>query len=183
LISQWRARCHSSNHKTILLLIESQKICTNWPNNQTITGKLCTCGWNLWSNGGFSYWRWSTGPLSTRFYIWTSNWLYHFSGCILLSECHAFFDLLIIKKTGSNPHFADKITAISPLRRSSIQFTYFKKVKEGVWSLSYKNKYIEAETFLMEKEGTKVLFLPATQGQPPAVLLAFILNMARNFFS
>ena len=35
----------------------------------------------------------------------------------------------------------------------------------------------------MEKEQNKVFFLPATQGQPSAVLLAFILNMARIFFS
>ncbi|RWW01907.1 hypothetical protein BHE74_00007828 [Ensete ventricosum] len=57
--------------------------------------------------------------------------------------------------------------------------TYFRKDDEGNWKVSYKNKYVESETFLMEKKRNKKMFIPTADGDPTAILAAFVLNMMR----
>ncbi|KAK1267639.1 hypothetical protein QJS04_geneDACA002703 [Acorus gramineus] len=56
--------------------------------------------------------------------------------------------------------------------------TTFDRGDNGEWKLSYKNRYVEADTFLMEKERNRPLFLPSAEGEPRALLVATLLNMA-----
>ncbi|XP_042397470.1 carotenoid 9,10(9',10')-cleavage dioxygenase 1-like [Zingiber officinale] len=65
------------------------------------------------------------------------------------------------------------------LRNGMIHATYFSKDGEGNWNVSYKNKYVETESFLLEKNRNKKLFLPTITGDPSAVLASFYTNMVR----
>ncbi|MCD7458497.1 hypothetical protein HAX54_038384 [Datura stramonium] len=47
------------------------------------------------------------------------------------------------------------------------------------WKTLYKNKHVQTDTYNMEKDRTKPGFLPAIQGDSPAVLLAYLLNVLR----
>lgn len=58
--------------------------------------------------------------------------------------------------------------------------TYFSKDDGGIWRVSYKNKYVESETFLLEQRSKKKMFLPSAHGKPNAMLAAFILNIVRK---
>ncbi|XP_042390613.1 carotenoid 9,10(9',10')-cleavage dioxygenase 1-like isoform X2 [Zingiber officinale] len=60
-----------------------------------------------------------------------------------------------------------------------IHATYFSKDGEGNWNVSYKNKYVETESFLLEKNRKKKLFLPTITGDPSAVLASFYTNMVK----
>ncbi|ERN15066.1 hypothetical protein AMTR_s00056p00030070 [Amborella trichopoda] len=55
---------------------------------------------------------------------------------------------------------------------------YFNKDSEGKRVLSYKNKYVESETFKIEKERGKRTFLPAIEGDSSAIWAAYLLNQA-----
>lgn len=56
---------------------------------------------------------------------------------------------------------------------------YFKKGNngDGKWTAVYTNKYVETETFKLEKERNRPCFLPAVEGDPPAVIASFLLNL------
>ncbi|CAK7353226.1 unnamed protein product [Dovyalis caffra] len=57
---------------------------------------------------------------------------------------------------------------------------YFDKGGDGgSWTVRYNNKYVETETFKIEKQRNKPSFLPAIEGSPPAILLAYLFNMLR----
>ncbi|KAL6898100.1 hypothetical protein ACP4OV_006696 [Aristida adscensionis] len=56
---------------------------------------------------------------------------------------------------------------------------YFKKSSQGEWKISYRNKYVDSDTFELEKEKNEVAFLPSADGQPYATLITFGLNMLR----
>ncbi|KAI7757456.1 hypothetical protein M8C21_018443 [Ambrosia artemisiifolia] len=56
---------------------------------------------------------------------------------------------------------------------------YFKKESDGKWSVSYKNKHVETETLKMEKQRNTPSFLPAIEGDSPAILSAYLLNFLR----
>ncbi|KAK3128457.1 hypothetical protein QOZ80_6BG0461960 [Eleusine coracana subsp. coracana] len=56
---------------------------------------------------------------------------------------------------------------------------YFNKSSLGEWKISYQNKYVDSDTFQLERENHEVTFLPAVDGQPYATLVAFVLNMLR----
>lgn len=58
-----------------------------------------------------------------------------------------------------------------------VHATYFSKDKSGNWTVSYKNRYIESDSYMIEKEQNKPLFLPAAEGKPPAIIAAFVLNL------
>ncbi|KAL0372828.1 UNVERIFIED_CONTAM: hypothetical protein Scaly_0964400 [Sesamum calycinum] len=45
------------------------------------------------------------------------------------------------------------------------------------WTTFYNNKYVTTDTLELEKQRKKPVFLPATEGDPPAVLSAFLLNL------
>lgn len=55
--------------------------------------------------------------------------------------------------------------------------TYFNKDIEGKWIISYKNKYVESKTFLIDKANNKYGCIPSADGQPFAILVALILNL------
>lgn len=54
---------------------------------------------------------------------------------------------------------------------------YFSKGLDGSWAVVYNNRPVETETFKLEKQRNKPLFLPAIEGDSPAVLSAYLLNM------
>ncbi|EAZ42528.1 hypothetical protein OsJ_27094 [Oryza sativa Japonica Group] len=56
---------------------------------------------------------------------------------------------------------------------------YFCKSNNSTWSISYNNRYVQSETFRIEKERQKPCFLPMTDGNPPAMLIASVLNTLR----
>uniref|UniRef100_A0A0D9WM78 Uncharacterized protein n=1 Tax=Leersia perrieri TaxID=77586 RepID=A0A0D9WM78_9ORYZ len=56
---------------------------------------------------------------------------------------------------------------------------YFNKSSLGEWRISYKNKYVDSETFELDSEKNKIGFLPSAKGQPYATLVASVLNMLR----
>ena len=55
---------------------------------------------------------------------------------------------------------------------------YFDKDSDGgSRTVLYKNKHVETETFKVEKRRNKPSFIPAIDGSPPAILLAYMFNM------
>ncbi|KAJ6856601.1 carotenoid 9,10(9',10')-cleavage dioxygenase-like [Populus alba x Populus x berolinensis] len=56
----------------------------------------------------------------------------------------------------------------------------FDKDSDGeTWTVLYNNRHVETETYKLEKQRDKPSFLPAIEGSPPAILLAYLLNMLR----
>jgi len=55
---------------------------------------------------------------------------------------------------------------------------YFDKDSDGgSRTVLYKNKHVETETFKVEKRRNKPSFIPAIDGSPPAIFLAYMFNM------
>lgn len=93
---------------------------------------------------------------------------------------------MLMLLTGPNHLYPNQTAAVSIFGRTGytwvegdgmLHATYFSKDDEGNWKVSYKNKYVESETFLMEKNRNKKMFIPAADGDPTAILAAFVLNM------
>jgi len=53
---------------------------------------------------------------------------------------------------------------------------YFKKSNHGSWTVLYNNKHVETETYKLEKQRHKPLFLPAIEGNSLAILSAYLFN-------
>ncbi|KAK9079450.1 hypothetical protein SSX86_001121 [Deinandra increscens subsp. villosa] len=53
------------------------------------------------------------------------------------------------------------------------------KNSDGQWCVSYNNKHVETDTLKMEKERNTPSFLPAIEGDSPAILSAYFLNFLR----
>lgn len=92
---------------------------------------------------------------------------------------------------GSNPLFGALQSTESMFGRSSniwvegegmLHAVYFTKDAKGQWEISYKNKYVESETFKIEKKRNKPSFLPAIEGDSAAILAAYLLNQVVFFF-
>ncbi|KAK6924988.1 Carotenoid oxygenase [Dillenia turbinata] len=60
-----------------------------------------------------------------------------------------------------------------------IHAVYFSKDPYGNWTVSYNNKYVDTETYRLEKQRNKPSLIPAVEGDPPAVLAALTLNLLR----
>ncbi|KAB5553229.1 hypothetical protein DKX38_010540 [Salix brachista] len=57
---------------------------------------------------------------------------------------------------------------------------YFDKESDsGNWTVLYKSRHVETETFKLEKKRNKPSFLPAIEGSSPAILTSYLLNMLR----
>ncbi|KAJ9168269.1 hypothetical protein P3X46_019817 [Hevea brasiliensis] len=56
---------------------------------------------------------------------------------------------------------------------------YFDKGSDGNWTVVYNNRYVETETFKLEKQRNKPSFLPAIEGSSAAVVSAYLLNLLR----
>ncbi|CAI9093529.1 OLC1v1029041C1 [Oldenlandia corymbosa var. corymbosa] len=91
-------------------------------------------------------------------------------------------------RNGSNPMFGAQKTAKSMFGKSNeiwvegegmLHALYFSKDSHGEWTVSYHNKYIQSETYELQKRRNKPAFLPATEGDSLAVLSALILNSLR----
>ncbi|KAL0323821.1 UNVERIFIED_CONTAM: Carotenoid 9,10(9',10')-cleavage dioxygenase 1 [Sesamum calycinum] len=93
--------------------------------------------------------------------------------------------------SGANPLHGAPKSAVSIFGKSShiwvegegmIHALYFNKDHSSdgsSWTTFYNNKYVTTDTFQLEKQRKKPVFLPATEGDPPAVLSAFLLNLMR----
>ncbi|KAL0323822.1 UNVERIFIED_CONTAM: Carotenoid 9,10(9',10')-cleavage dioxygenase [Sesamum calycinum] len=93
-------------------------------------------------------------------------------------------------RNGANPLHGAPKSAVSVFGKSShiwvegegmIHALYFNKDHSSTdgssWTTFYNNKYVTTDTFQLEKQRKKPVFLPATEGDPPAVLSAFLLNL------
>lgn len=54
---------------------------------------------------------------------------------------------------------------------------YFDKNILGEWKISYRNKYVNSDTFQLERKKNQVPFVPSADGEPYATLVAFVLNI------
>ncbi|KAK2969363.1 hypothetical protein RJ640_023624, partial [Escallonia rubra] len=108
-------------------------------------------------------------------------------GCVE-GEIPADFPEGVYVRNGSNPLYGGLKSTISVFGRSShiwvegegmLHALYFTKTADNNWKLSYKNKFVESETFKLETKMNKPGFLPATEGDPSAVLAGFLLNTLR----
>ncbi|MCD7469516.1 hypothetical protein HAX54_008616 [Datura stramonium] len=91
-------------------------------------------------------------------------------------------------RNGSNPLFGGLKSTKSIFGKSShlwiegegmLHALYFTKEKRRKWNILYKNKYVETDTFNMEKHRKKPGFLPNMEGDALAVLMASLLNVLR----
>ncbi|XP_059458445.1 carotenoid 9,10(9',10')-cleavage dioxygenase 1-like [Corylus avellana] len=91
-------------------------------------------------------------------------------------------------RNGSNPLFGGQKSTKSIFGRSSyiwvegegmLHALYFTKEGDGSWNVVYNNRYVQTETFKLEKQRNKPSFLPATEGDSPAILSAYLLNTLR----
>ncbi|XP_004300716.1 PREDICTED: carotenoid 9,10(9',10')-cleavage dioxygenase 1-like [Fragaria vesca subsp. vesca] len=106
-----------------------------------------------------------------------------------LGEIPADFTEGVFIRNGSNPLFGGLKAAVSIFGESHniwvegegmLHAVYFKKDDDsGSWIISYKNRYVETETFKNETQRNKPAFLPAIEGDASAVTAAFILNTLR----
>ncbi|KAK4419960.1 Carotenoid 9,10(9',10')-cleavage dioxygenase 1 [Sesamum alatum] len=91
-------------------------------------------------------------------------------------------------RNGPNPLFGGLKSTKSIFGKSShtwiegegmLHALYFSKDSDGRWKISYNNRHVETDTFKHEKDRKKPAFLPAIEGDSPAVLLAYLLNWIR----
>ena len=89
---------------------------------------------------------------------------------------------------GSNPLFGGLKSTTSIFGKSShiwvegegmLHAINFVKDAREDWIISYKNRFVESETFKLEKQRNKPSFLPAVEGDSPAIIAAYLLNMVR----
>lgn len=94
------------------------------------------------------------------------------------------------KFPGPNPLFGGFKSTNSIFGKSShiwvegegmLHALYLKKDSNGKWNVSYNNKHVETDTFKMEKQRNKPSFLPAIEGDSPAILSAYFLNLVRSW--
>ncbi|CAN4076334.1 unnamed protein product [Withania somnifera] len=92
-------------------------------------------------------------------------------------------------RNGSNPLFGGLKSTKSIFGKSRhiwiegegmLHALYFTREKgRGTWTTFYNNKPVQTETFKMEKHRKRPGFLPAIEGDSPAILLAYTFNMLR----
>ncbi|THF97140.1 hypothetical protein TEA_013386 [Camellia sinensis var. sinensis] len=92
------------------------------------------------------------------------------------------------RPSGANPLWGGLKSTISVFGKSShvwvegegmLHALYFSKDTNGNWSFAYNNRFVEPKTFKMEKQRNKPSYLPAVEGDSPAILAAFVLNALR----
>ncbi|KAF6164196.1 hypothetical protein GIB67_010166 [Kingdonia uniflora] len=96
--------------------------------------------------------------------------------------------LHIIRIAGPNPLFGGLKSTVSLFGRSNdiwiegegmLHALYFLNDKQGNWTVSYNNRYVESKTFKQEIKLNKPSFLPAIEGDSLAIIAAYILNLIR----
>ncbi|WJX35791.1 hypothetical protein P8452_23739 [Trifolium repens] len=92
-------------------------------------------------------------------------------------------------RNGPNPLFGGLKSTNSIFGKSShiwvegegmLHALYFQKSINGSWKIHYNNKYVETETYNIEKQRNKPLFLPAIEGNSMAILSAYLFNWLRS---
>lgn len=59
-----------------------------------------------------------------------------------------------------------------------IHAVYFTKDNDLDWlSVIYNSRYVQTETFLQENRENKPVFLPSIEGDSPAVIVGYLLNL------
>ncbi|XP_051151594.1 carotenoid 9,10(9',10')-cleavage dioxygenase 1-like isoform X2 [Andrographis paniculata] len=91
-------------------------------------------------------------------------------------------------RNGANPLYGGLKSAVSIFGKTSslwvegegmVHAVYFKKDGAGNWTTSYNNRYVETETYLLEKDKNRPYILPAAEGIPSAVLSSYLINLLR----
>ncbi|XP_039042057.1 carotenoid 9,10(9',10')-cleavage dioxygenase-like [Hibiscus syriacus] len=91
-------------------------------------------------------------------------------------------------RNGPNPMFGALTSTRSVFGSSSytwiegegmLHALYFCKGLDRSWTVVYKNRFVETDSFELEKQRNKPSFLPAIEGDSPAVLSAYLFNMLR----
>ncbi|XP_015696503.1 carotenoid 9,10(9',10')-cleavage dioxygenase 1-like [Oryza brachyantha] len=91
-------------------------------------------------------------------------------------------------RNGSNPLFGALHSTVSIFGKSSeiwvegegmLHALYFRKNSSATWLMSYANRYVQSETFKIEKAQKKPSFLPAIMGDSSAIIAGYILNYMR----
>ncbi|KAH1253044.1 Carotenoid 9,10(9',10')-cleavage dioxygenase 1 [Glycine max] len=91
-------------------------------------------------------------------------------------------------RNGPNPLFGGLKSSKSILGRTNsvwvegegmLHALYFKRESDGCCTIVYNNRYVETETYKLEKQSAKPLFLPAVKGDSLAVLSSMLLNGLR----
>ncbi|TVU09155.1 hypothetical protein EJB05_42597, partial [Eragrostis curvula] len=91
-------------------------------------------------------------------------------------------------RNGSNPLFGALHSTASIFGASReiwvegegmLHAVYFTKNVSDTWSVSYANRYVQSETFKIEQARQKPCFLPAIEGDSPAIIAAYIFNYLR----
>ncbi|XP_004501163.1 zeaxanthin 7,8(7',8')-cleavage dioxygenase, chromoplastic-like isoform X2 [Cicer arietinum] len=93
-------------------------------------------------------------------------------------------------RNGPNPLFGGLKSTKSIFGRSShiwvegegmLHALYFQKSSNhGTWTVIYNNKHVQTETYNLEKQRNKPLFLPAIEGNSLAILSAYLFNWLRS---
>jgi hypothetical protein len=90
-----------------------------------------------------------------------------------------------LSNAGSNPLFGALHSSDSIFGKSHdiwiegegmLHALYFTKSSDNTWSITYTNRYVQSDTYRLEKERKKPCFLPSTDGDLPAMLVAAALN-------
>jgi carotenoid cleavage dioxygenase-like enzyme len=93
--------------------------------------------------------------------------------------------------TGPNPLYSTQTIADSILGSTSYMYyeghgmlhvVYFNKSGLGEWRISYRNKFVDSDTFQLEREKNEVAFVPFADGQLNATLAASVLNIVSLTF-
>ncbi|KAJ1289263.1 hypothetical protein BS78_02G150900 [Paspalum vaginatum] len=91
-------------------------------------------------------------------------------------------------RNGSNPLFGALHSTTSVFGQSReiwvegegmLHALYFTKTTPGSWSLSFANRYVQSETLRLERARQKPCFLPTIEGDPAAIIAAYIFNYLR----
>ncbi|XP_039165723.1 carotenoid 9,10(9',10')-cleavage dioxygenase 1 [Eucalyptus grandis] len=106
----------------------------------------------------------------------------------LEGELPADFPQGVFVRNGPNPQFGCLISTASPFGITNetwvegegmLHALFFKKTGDSDWTISYKNKYVESQTFKLEKQRNKPSFIPTIEGDSLAILAAVSLNQIR----
>uniref|UniRef100_M8CT55 Uncharacterized protein n=1 Tax=Aegilops tauschii TaxID=37682 RepID=M8CT55_AEGTA len=106
----------------------------------------------------------------------------------IAGEIPADFPEGVYIRNGSNPLFGALHSSSSIFGKSHdiwiegegmLHAVYFTKSNNNTWSIKYTNRYVQSDTFRVENGLKKPCFLPATDGDPLAMLIAGNLNTLR----
>lgn len=105
------------------------------------------------------------------------------------SRLHGIVTMIYVN-AGPNPLFGGFNSTTSMFGRSShcwiegegmVHALYLTKDSHGSWIVSYRNKYVETESFKLEKQRNRPSFLPAIEGDSTAISAAYFFNLVCTY--